>query len=33
MKAIGTQIQPCRLPVLMPLTMAPTLQPNASREL
>ena len=31
--AIGTQIQPCRLPVEMPLSIAPTLQPKASREL
>src|SRR5699024_1520702 len=33
MNAMTTQIQPCRLPVDMPLTMAPMLQPNASREL
>jgi hypothetical protein len=32
-KAMGTQIQPCRLPVEMPLTMAPMLQPKARREL
>src|SRR5699024_6664862 len=32
-KATGTHIQPCRLPVEMPLTMAPILQPKASREL
>ena len=32
-KARGTQIQPCRLPVEMPLSMAPTLQPKARREL
>jgi hypothetical protein len=32
-KAIGTHIQPCRLPVEMPLTMAPMLQPKARREL
>src|SRR5690606_41858057 len=31
--ATGTQIQPCRLPVEMPLTIAPILQPNARREL
>ena len=30
--AIGTQIQPCRLLVEMPLSMAPTLQPKARRE-
>lgn len=33
MNAIATQIQPCRLPVEIPPTIAPMLQPNARREL
>lgn len=33
MNAMATHIQPCRLPVEMPLTIAPMLQPNASRDL
>ena len=32
-KASGTQIQPWMLPVEMPESMAPTLQPKARREL